>query len=305
MPLDGIPVPLAPAPAPSRRPLWAIIGALGLVVALLAANAIARARFAHLRAVALAQWQQQLTANAELTSSVIDAWLDERRIDAREASGYVAAYAELEGASVHAPDRAVAKTAAHSALVWALTTLRRRHSYQSVWAVDDSGRVIAAADGSDTLTDDEHHAATDMRRARRERIVGPELLPSGNARLSLIMPVAGTAWSTVVAISPGPALFPYVMRETGGTATARTKLIGRDATDSMRYRVLSPSAYPPSEPFGLSVRREAAPLVWILAAHGVGTAGLFTDIRGGRIVAATTHVPGAGWAVVRAIDEDE
>ncbi|HZS58696.1 MAG TPA: EAL domain-containing protein [Gemmatimonadaceae bacterium] len=307
MALDRIPVPLAPARTSRAlsRPVWVILAAVGFAVTLIGGNAVARARFRHLRALALGQWEQQLTANAELTSSVIDAWLDERRIDAREASGYVAAYAELEGAAVNAPNRAVAKTAAHSALVWALTTLRRRHSYQSVWAVDDSGRIVAAADGSDTLTDAERHAAMDMHKARRERIVGPALLPSGNARLSLIMPVAGTAWSTVVAISPGPALFPYVMRETGGTATSRTKLIARDAADTMLYRVLSPSAYPPSEPFGLSVRRQVAPLVWILAAHGVDTAGLFTDIRGGSIVAATTHVPGAGWGVVRAIDEEE
>ena len=125
MALDRIPALSARA---SRRPLWAFLAAVGFVVVLAGGNAIARARYTHLRALALAQWQQQLTANAELTSSVIDAWLDERRIDAREASGYVAAYAELEGAAVRAPDRAVAKTAAHSALVWALTTLRRRHS---------------------------------------------------------------------------------------------------------------------------------------------------------------------------------
>src|SRR5581483_6411282 len=146
MALDRIPVPLAPARTSRAlsRPVWVILAVVGFAVTLIGGNAVARARFRHLRALALAQWEQQLTANAELTSSVIDAWLDERRIDAREASGYVAAYAELEGAAANAPNRAVAKTAAHSALVWALTTLRRRHSYQSVWAVDDSGRIVAA-----------------------------------------------------------------------------------------------------------------------------------------------------------------
>src|SRR5262249_54235506 len=118
MALDRIPAPLAPAPfsRPLRRPLWAVLAAVRFPVLLPGGNVIARARYEHRRALALAQWEQQLTANAELTSSVIDAWLDERRIDAREASGYVAAYAELEGAAANAPNRAVAKTAAHSAL---------------------------------------------------------------------------------------------------------------------------------------------------------------------------------------------
>ncbi len=306
-PDDGLPAPLAlPRSAPVlKRTLWTLVAITATAAAIAATDAISRARLAHLRAISLAQWEQQLSSNAELTSSVLDGWLDERRIDAREALGYVSAYAVLEGASLRAPDHAVAHTAAHSALVWALTTLRRRHSYLSVWAVDGTGQIVAAADGSDTLTDAERRATLAMPHARRERIVGPELLPTGDARLSLVMPVSGTAWSTIVAVDPGRTLFPFVMRETGGTRTARTKLVGRDATDTTVYRVLSPTAYPPSEPFGLTLSTPNVPEIWRVAARGVDTTGVFRDVRGTAIVAATSHVAGADWGVVRAIDQEE
>ncbi|HWZ57843.1 MAG TPA: EAL domain-containing protein [Gemmatimonadaceae bacterium] len=272
--------------------------ALVLVVASTAVW-IGMIRFHQLREAALARWQRQLASHAELTGEVIDGWLEDRRIDARETALDAAAFPALVNGHAIGNWDTAADTAALTAR---LTAIRQRHQYLSVYIVDARGRIVARADGSDPSSADELRAAADMRHARRERLVGPMLLPSGSARLSIVVPVTGTSGSAVIALDPGGTLFPYLLREPGGTITARTKLIAQDGDT---FRVLSPSAYPASEPFGLVIPADNAPSLWLLGAKGIDTAGLFDDAGGTPIVSATRHVPGTDWIVIRSVDVTE
>ena len=253
-------------------------------------------RLHQLREESLARWQRQLAAHAELTAEVIDGWLDDRRIDARETALDAASFPALVNGHVAGNWSVAGDVAALSAR---LSALRQRHEYLSVYVVDHNGRIVARADGSDPSTAEELRAAADMAHARRERIVGPLLLSSGSARLSIVVPVTGTSGSAVIALDPGRTLFSYLLREPGGTVTARTKLV---ALDGDAFRVLSPSAYPASEPLGLVIPADNAPRLWRLGAKDIDTAGLFEDAGGTPIVSATRRVSGTSWIVIRAVD---
>jgi len=278
----------------------------GVAFALVVLVVAGRGHAARLRADAIAGWESQLASNAELTAAVVDWWLDERRTDAREAAVWSGEYEELFQPASHAVGTTRRMQAERQLLSTALTTLAQRQGYAGIWAIDTAGRVVAAADKSSDPTAEEIAEARAMRRARREIVLGPRLLGSGTARLSIVTPVPGNPGALIITLDPGRTLFPLVLRESGGSGTIRTKLIAHGTSSGHEtYQVLNPSAYPASEPFGLVLPASVTPTLWKLGVAGIDTSGVFADVVGGRIVGAARHVGDLKWGVVRAIDEKE
>ncbi|HEU4642755.1 MAG TPA: PAS domain S-box protein [Gemmatimonadaceae bacterium] len=280
-------------PSPSVRRV--VIAALTLLALLAAAGAVARDRWLH--GAALRQWREILSVNAGTTRSAVDAWLRERRSDAR-----VTALQASNAAALFDP--AAERTWPHvqssrERLDALLTALTRGYGYSGAWALDTAGAVVASSDGAPPPTVAEVAAARAAARSNHGSLSGPTRGPAGSIHAVVIAPVRrakvagpGSPIGVVMlAFDPGQRLLRIARGEHTTTAYGSSELVA--SIDGTPVLLGSRAIEPVSATQG-------GPLAAIAVA-GRDTEGIFMW-RGRPVLAAVRRIAGTNFGIVRTTD---
>jgi PAS domain S-box-containing protein len=248
-------------------------------------------------------WRRRMDASAEMTQAEVRRWLEDRQADDRLVAQHVAAHPELF-------EETRAEDGERRELSALLTTLAVERGYLGAWVTDRQGRILVQAKGAAPLDSLEQVIARAAARRGTRPIVGPYSAAGGDVRLALVAPIvaargAGKAerlGAVVLSLDPYRTLFPLVLRDASGIATPYHRLVAHVGDE---YVVLTPSNDPPAAPLGLRSPWQSAPDLAALAIGGTDSSGRLVELGDRPVIAATRHIPEAGWGIIRAIGEEE
>jgi len=231
-------------------------------------------------------------------------WLADRLADARVAAEYASAVPELASPGWQPGGRR--RSAELERLLRHLSLVQEEHAYRGAWLVNRAGRLIGELAGSPPL--DSAHLAL-AGRVMRSGAAGfgePSLRPDSSVRLSFAAPVVApphrVVGAVLIELDPVPVLVPLLSGGRSLGATAGLRLMVRVGSD---VAMLTPVDSPPSRPLTLRVPWADVAEVSRFALTGVDRFGSFVSSTGVPILAATRHIPEAGWGLIARIEQRE
>ncbi len=134
----------------------------------------------------------------------------------------------------------------------------------------------------------------------------PTLRSDSSVSLTLATPVGsrarGAGGAVLIRLEPMPVLLPLLSGARSLGATAGIRLLVRLGPD---VALLTPVDSPPSPPLSLRVPWASASVVSRFALSGQEHFGAFVSSTGVPILAATRHIPEAGWGLIARVEQRE
>jgi len=261
----------------------------------------------------IAFWQARLSSIADDQAQRVSDWLRERQEDAQVLATHSSVRAVLRaccGAGQlpkHPPGSLPELTAV-------LDELARLYPYAGVYVLDRDAQVMAQSSRSVPLDPSLNEICRAVTRSGATRIdlVGDAPHRSLMGFAAPVFPEPGTTDAgrptgqllgiVLVVSDASQTLFPLVTREAVPTRTGETVLVRREGNDIVYF---SPQRYVPAGSLNLRFPLSAAPVPARLALEGRETFVECDDYRGIPVLAATQHIPLAGWGLVRKTDRPE
>ncbi len=277
--------------------LW-VVGGVALLALL---SAWVRWRAGDLRQAALYEWRVELEARADATRLVGSQWLDGLRGDVRLAAAYVATVPGVFAASA-GPRRAVGSY---------LSLRQEVRAYAGAWLLDARDRILVHSARAARLDPALLARIAQSVRHGEDNDPGPRWTEDSTLVAVFAAPVTAASpggrarrvlGTVVVAADPRQDLYPLVYAERVPTRSASANLAAHVGDE---YVVLTEPSVPREGPLAPRRPWTQGSEVGKLAIAGVDSFGSFTDYRGVRVLAATRHIAGTGWGLVRKVDEDE
>ena len=289
-----------------RAARFIVPAAAVVIAAAVAALAVRQARA--LRREAESAWTERLRGNAAASSAAIEAWLSERRNDARVVAGEVAdMVAGVDASSA----RAAPAGAATGHVASMLSLVREGYRYLGAWALDSSGRLVARAESGGAPAAIERDSALAAARDGRERLIGPYRDADGALRAAVIAPVflpAPAAGDPRPDIPAGAVILAFDLRRRLLAVAAPShygSIVRRELATRTPEGTLVVSVSPPDWRPSVALLPDGAgrPPGRVVAAAALAhdTAGLFTDATGTAMLAATRRIDGLPWAMIHSV----
>lgn len=245
------------------------------------------------RDAAIEGWKRDLGLRADFRRDSLNAFLKDSLVDASLLASFPAVQGVVRGSGGHG----------HSHFDEVVEQVRRAHDYDLVAVFDSSGRPAA---GLPALSSDAGCVA-----AARGVLEAGQPAASlhrherGEPALTLGAPIrdeAGRLLGAVLIVTgPGARLYP-LLGEPFSPRTGEALLLARDGADVV---YLSPLRHRPGAPLSLRRPLDTEGFAAREALEKPESAGLLTDYRGERVVAATRRLTAAPWGLVVKVDESE
>jgi signal transduction histidine kinase/ActR/RegA family two-component response regulator len=282
-------------PAPRVR-VALQLGALALLAGIVVGGVL-RAR--HLRRNAFTSLARALPSNGRQAAATVGYWLFERRADAAVAARSVF---ELAAAQDHP-----GLFGSHGHITRTFEDVRAFYGYEGAWIIDTAGAAVVRSgpSGLEPMAA-ELTAARVAARSGRSEMVGPFRDAEGRVSLSFVAPIvqvpAPALGALILRIDLNATLLHRLPVRLAGSESGQSRLVGRVGDE---FVVISASVYPEAPPFTVRLPWSEAHLAGRHASTGTDTVGIFVDGEGQRVLAATSHVSGTSWGIVRSIGEEE
>jgi PAS domain S-box-containing protein len=244
---------------------------------------------------------EKLYALADLKTSQLHDWIDERKGDAafflnsipvaRTLSGYLKRRSAEDKKST----------------LQFLEALKKKNSYMAVFLIDDEGRTVLSTDREETLSANDIATLQQSMAAREIRIADIEKVGPEKAHLDIFAPLMNDTakpshGALVLRIDPETYLYPSLRNWPTPSPSAETLLVRREGNDVL---FLNKLRHKKDAALSFRIPLGKTNLPASIVVRGIEDTVEGYDYRGTKVLFAGKSVPGTPWFLVAKVDAAE